>query len=419
MKYRLLSKFNLGLLVMAGLFFFLPISTGVASIFLVLSIICAVSLILFGTYDLVDRAYLFKFPFLAFLIFFVILSVSAIFTSVSWRDSISVLNKYLEIALIPLLAFFIAYYDKLRRRCLNGFAVALFITLIISYLRYFDVYILNFEQVSGYLPKLGGLDNPTVFKWHITHNFFMAFAVLFWGYRAVQCFSKRNIWFYIQVLLMVAALLNVLLLVQGRIGYIVLLCGIVYFLIHRLRYRGMIYGFLFTGLFATLLISFPNNFYHRLAVGFSEIYSWSSSEASFTSMGLRLEFIYHSLKLISKNWFFGVGLGNFAQVYGDHVAVLGLTHSVNPHNQYILFLVETGMVGLVAFLVLNYVCWQSSARLSDFWKHATRIILLSYGVANLFNSFLFDFSESLFFSLFIALSFSELIKFKKSAAQEN
>ena len=201
--------------------------------------------------------------------------------------------------------------------------------------------------------------------------------------------------------------------------YIVLLCGIIYFFINRFQYRGIIYGFLFTGLFATLLISFPNNFYDRLALGFSEINAWTPNEASQTSMGLRLEFIYHSLQLISGDWLFGVGIGNFGQAYADYAAGLGLPKSANPHNQYILFLVETGVIGLIAFLALNYVCWQSSARLSDFWRHATRIVLLSYGVANLFNSFLFDFSESLFFSLFMALAFSELIKFRASATQEN
>jgi hypothetical protein len=45
--------------------------------------------------------------------------------------------------------------------------------------------------------------------------------------------------------------------------------------------------------------------------------------------------------------------------------------------------------------------------------HATRIVLLTYGFANLFNSFLFDFSESLFFSAFMALAFSELLCEKK------
>jgi O-antigen ligase len=91
----------------------------------------------------------------------------------------------------------------------------------------------------------------------------------------------------------------------------------------------------------------------------------------------------------------------------------GFVQSENPHNQYILFLVETGLIGLGAFLYLNYICWNFSRHLSQFWMHATRIVLLSYGVANLFNSFLFDFAESLFFSAFMALAFSELLREKK------
>ena len=98
----------------------------------------------------------------------------------------------------------------MREHCLNALVAALFITLAVSYLRYFDVFVLNLELVQTYLPRLGGLGNPTVFKWHITHNFFMSFAVLFWGYRVVQYLSKRNIWFYAYVLLMTAALINVL-----------------------------------------------------------------------------------------------------------------------------------------------------------------------------------------------------------------
>jgi O-antigen ligase len=148
-------------------------------------------------------------------------------------------------------------------------------------------------------------------------------------------------------------------------------------------------------------------------LGLAELLNWNSSIPSGTSMGLRAEFIYQSFRIASEHLFFGVGVGNFGHAYAAQIFGSGMVQSENPHNQYILFLVETGLIGLSAFLYLNYICWKLSKHLSLFWMHATRIVLLSYGVANLFNSFLFDFSESLFFSAFMALAFSELLREKK------
>lgn len=414
MKYRQQSKINFGLPIMGGLFFFLPISTGATNIFIGLIIIYAVCLNLINRREIVDWAYLTTLPFLAFLIFFITLSLLAIFSSISWHESFVSLKSYLEILLMPFLAFVVIRYKKLRDQCFNGLMTSLFIILTISYLRYFDLYLLNLAQIKSYLPKMGGLDNPTVFKWHITHNFFMAFAALFWSYRTVNIANKKSILFYFYLFLTIAALFNILFMIKGRTGYIVVVVGILYFFIHRFGYRGIIFGLLVMGSLGGFLYLFSPNFYQRITLGFLEMYSWNPNEANRTSMGLRLEFIYHSIQIVSNNLLFGFGPGSFGQVYGEYATNLGLTKSANPHNQYILFLVETGLLGLITFLVLNYVCWQSSAKLSDFWKHATRIVLLSYGVANLFNSFLFDFSESLFFSAFMALAFSELIKVSKN-----
>jgi O-antigen ligase len=201
-------------------------------------------------------------------------------------------------------------------------------------------------------------------------------------------------------------------MVQGRTGYLVLFCGIIYLFTIRFKRSGFLYGSAAVVLLILFLSFNPIHFNNRIIMGFSEILSWSPTQPSESSIGLRAEFIYNSFHIIYSNWLFGVGLGNISQAYGEYAGSFGFKGSSNPHNQYILFLVEAGLFGLIAFLALNYVCWKSSAKLSYFWKHATRIVLLSYGVANLFNSFLFDFSESLFFSLFMALAFSELIKLK-------
>lgn len=72
---------------------------------------------------------------------------------------------------------------------------------------------------------LGGLNpqNPTVFKLQITQNVFMAFAALIWLTRA---FGQSGVlrWCYGAWVLLATA--NVLLMVQGRTGYVALLVGV-------------------------------------------------------------------------------------------------------------------------------------------------------------------------------------------------
>jgi O-antigen ligase len=282
-------------------------------------------------------------------------------------------------------------------------------------------YILIFENTlflkylnnGAYLNKLGNVTNPTVFKLHITHNFFMAFACLLWGYFSIYLWSRQRFFAIISVLFFLFSLINVFFMVQGRTGYLVIFFAALYLLIHRYGLKGFLYGLFASVLFGLALFYSADNFHNRIVLGASEALNWNQATPSSSSVGLRIEFFWQSLVLSLDHLIFGVGVGNFKYAYAQHVSGLGMIATINPHNQYILILVEMGIVGLCSFLYLNYLCWASANQLNSFWKHSTRIVILCYGVANLFNSFLFDFSESLFFSAFMALAFSQLIH-KKS-----
>jgi O-antigen ligase len=193
----------------------------------------------------------------------------------------------------------------------------------------------------------------------------------------------------------------------------VIFSALLYAFVARYKLKGFLFGAVILCVASFFLYGFSINFKNRIDLGILELLNWSSTSPSDTSIGLRLEFIYQSLKIIGEHLFFGVGVGNFGSAYSASTLGLGMAQSVNPHNQYVLFLVETGLIGFSAFLYLNFICWKCAGQLSLFWMHATRIVILSYGVTNLFNSFLFDFSERLFFSGFMALAFSELLQKKK------
>ncbi len=395
------------------LFFFLPISTAGSNIALALSVFISLFFLSLNRKDN-KFTYFKKQPFLIYSLFFCYLLVSFLLADASGLTISDGFLKYQEIIFMPLLAVFISNQKNLPCFTVRAFLIAMGLTLFLSYLRGFaDITLFKYLNIATLLPKLGNESNPTIFKWQITHNFFMAFATLLWGYFAFYFWQTNRILATCFGFICFLGLFNVFFMIQGRTGYLVVFSTLLYFFIDKYKVKGIFFGVTVLSFAFLFLYNFSDNFYSRVHFGFAELLNWNSITPSNTSIGLRVEFIYQSLKIASEHLFFGVGVGNFGQAYAAHALGSGFMQSENPHNQYILFLVETGLIGLFAYFYLNYVCWKYSMQLSPFWMHATRIVLLSYGLANLFNSFLFDFSESLFFSAFMALAFSELMRDKK------
>lgn len=402
------------LLLVAGLFFSLPISTASTNIFFISLFLISVGHFLQDAifkknfiYDLFSMSEV-----ASFLGFFFFIFVISLMVSKNYGQTLHGISKYFEILTVPFIALYI-YKSKLnRQKAVLAFSLAMILTLILSYAIYFDVTFLKLYFIKDNFARMGLANNPTVFKLHITQNFFMAMAVLVWGAGFFQNYSinKWSSLFYLVMCLL--GLFNVFFMVQGRTGYLVILVAMIYFMLDKYKYRGLMYASLLFGLAVVLMTYVPSTLQSRLNQGLNEILFWNSSQASATSMGMRLEFISNSIGLAVNNLFWGTGVGSFPEVYSNFIAGKGMVESSNPHNQYMLYLVEIGLFGLVGFIGFNYICWRMSMQLSTFWKHATRIVLLSYGVANIFNSFLFDFAESLFFSVFMALAFSELLSKK-------
>lgn len=402
----------LGIISIPLFFFMLPISTAGANIAFYASVFFVFIYCSFSP-DGEKIIGLKRQPFLTFFLFFCLVFLSVLLAADLSKGSPTKWFGYREIFLMPVLSLLVATRQNINRLALNGFLIAMGLTLLLSYCRsLFNVPSFDFFWIEALFPKLGDQANPTIFKWQITHNFFMAFAVLFWSYLAT-CFwqSRRSLSICLGFLSMLG-LINIFFMVQGRTGYLAIFSALLYAFVARYKLKGFLFGAVIVCVASLFLYGFSINFKNRIDLGIFEVLNWSSTSPSNSSIGLRLEFIYQSLKIISEHLFFGVGVGNFGSAYGTSTLDLGMAQSVNPHNQYVLFLVETGLIGLGAFLYLNFICWKCAGQLSLFWMHATRIVILSYGVANLFNSFLFDFSERLFFSGFMALAFSELLQKK-------
>ena len=75
-----------------------------------------------------------------------------------------------------------------------------------------------------------------------------------------------------------------------------------------------------------------------------------------TPVGLRINFTINSWEIIKQNPIIGIGTGDFPTEYKKINLINSpeLINTSNPHNMYILVLVQLGIVGLLSMLSIFY-----------------------------------------------------------------
>ncbi|MGF6189725.1 O-antigen ligase family protein [Serratia sp. 2723] len=300
-------------------------------------------------------------------------------------------GKYQKLLYVLPLALFFLSDSRLITRFISGFLLANAVILAIS-----------LTSGIGHV-TLGGLDpqNPTVFKLQITQNVFMAFAALIWLSRAFAQSGVRR-WCYGTWVLLATA--NVLLMVQGRTGYVALLVGVGLWLLLTLP-RWQRLGVLTCGLLlAIMLIFIPNRATDRLTLGLVEVRNCvlapanQAYQACDNSMGQRTAFVRESLRLIKQAPLLGNGAGSFW--YGNAQTGYGVH---NPHNEYLLETVQNGLLGLALFLGWMWCCFLAAWRQPTACRNLLVAVLGSYLACHLFNSFLLDSAEGHLFMVLAAV----------------
>ncbi|WP_145529403.1 O-antigen polysaccharide ligase WaaL-ps [Yersinia alsatica] len=320
---------------------------------------------------------------------FALLALSLLFHHNSYGpDMVGKDKKFLYV--LPLALFFINQPRLIKLFCigfLTANAVALVGTLAVGVL---------------HIP-IGHVDptNPTIFKLQITQNFFMALAATLWLALAVKSQGWKR-WGY--GLLVVAASYSILFLVLGRTGYVALVVGLGVWLFFSLgnRQRGLLVV-LGAIAFAALLF-IPNKATQRITQGVDEIKVCMAAsadnvnDACRTSMGQRSAFAIEAVRLIKESPILGHGAGGF---YYENPEI---NYKINnPHNQYLLETIQSGVVGLIIFLAWIVCCYRVIWQQTPALRNILLAILTSYMACNFFNSFLLDSSEGHLFMTFVAI----------------
>lgn len=387
---------RLGQYAVIALAFAIPLSTALSSVFLVLVLFCWLA---GGNYK--EKLSLFiKNPIaLAALLLFAWLVISLAWANSFDQDQIKFLRKYSNLLMVTIFIWFLLN-PVIRSRALFAFAISMLLTLILSY-----------AAAAELLPSFSWLraipGNAVVFRLHITHNLFMALAALLFGVFAVEAgLSGRRFFAAAWAIACVLALINVVLMVQGRTGYVVLAAFIALVFGMRAGWKGIAVGCLAVCLSAFVIYELSDSTRQRVNLALTALSQWQPDKpvTDGNSIGHRMEFFTNSLALIDKRPLLGSGLGSFPSEYKQYVQGTGRDFTDNPHNDALLLAVQAGIPSVLLFLYLLI-------RLGLGAKHnpSLRIRVLApalalwMGVGGIFNALLIDHAESLLFAVLLGL----------------
>lgn len=328
--------------------------------------------------------------------------------SLLWQQNaygLEMVAKYRKLLYVLPLALFFLLSPRLIDDFIKGFLLANAVILVMSLL--IAVFHLPF---GSYNPL-----NPTVFKLHITQNFFMALAALFW-FKNIFLYQGIKRWAY--AFLFAVALYNVLFMLLGRTGYVALIVAIAVWTKLSLPFRKQLMVATCTAFLACIFIMVPNRGHDRLQLGMQEMEECSAAAVEemklscHSSMGLRKAFLLQSWQFIKQAPLFGHGAGGFFYT----IPTVGYKVN-NPHNEYLLQTVQSGLIGLMLFLGWMLSIFRAAWQQSSTIKNLFIALFSSYMICNLFNSFLLDSSEGNFFIIVTAILASYSM-YSKTAAFE-
>ncbi len=320
------------------------------------------------------------------IVLFVLYVLGTLYSTASWHDRLKYLLKYEKLLLIPLIVSVLSL-SRVRAYAINAFLISSIIVLLASYFKWLGL--IPHEDIGqGYF----------IFKGRIAHGIFMAFVAYLMMARATKSTGfKRILW----ITLVILAGFNIVFLVNGRTGQIILLALIVWFTFEFWNLKAIKYwlGLILIGF--TLQQMLPIELHSRLLDTQQELAAHQSNGVQ-TSAGQRMEMYKTTISLIKKHLLFGGGTGSIAIEYEIEAKKnnLSMNNVPNPHNQFLLTTQELGIIGLIVLVLMWVLSWRESYKISNSQDGVVfRGLILTMTIGCLFNSLLMDASEGKFFCI--------------------
>jgi O-antigen ligase len=323
------------------------------------------------------------------LLLFGLLSLGTLQSDPTHEAAIVHLRKYLDLLYIPVFIF-LFQDSKMRWRGIQGVAFSLVLVLVLSYL-------VKFGLTQGLPSFQNNPEYPVVFKERVTHNILMAYAVYLFAWLALSAPSQRLAWSW--AIMALLASVNIVAMVPGATGYVILAVLVLFLAYRNLRWRGIIMASIALFFSIAVLIAVSNPFQQRIDRIAHEVKAWRVDQPAQSSPALRLEFYRTTLSIIADHPVIGVGTGGFAQAYAEKVKDTGRTQTQNPHNEFLLMWAQLGIAGLIALVWLFCRQWRLAAHLpTRLERELAYGLIITMVIGCMLNSLLLDHTEGLFYA---------------------
>jgi len=332
----------------------------------------------------------------ASLLLFLIFVLGMLYTPVSFGEAGKMLKKYRELLyLIVLIPFLCTEKHRTWAQCAFGLSVV--VTLIASF------YTFYFPPESLDKALMG-----QAFKDRINHSFLLAaFAFGLMTYAFAHKNNKRFVMGLSAIFVLATA--DLFFIVNGRTGYVLFYLLFIVFLAQQFKWRFTVYGLLVLLILNFGLISVPGPYQKRAYETVVNTLKYFKKGNSETSVGQRLEFMITSSQLLAERPVFGHGTGSFKSQYAALAEAKGLKlKTANPHSEYLMTGVQTGLVGIGFLLYFIFCQFKYSFRLSPLNKNLALGLAAITAVGCMGNSILLDHTPGVFVIYFSAVYFSAL-----------
>jgi O-antigen ligase len=273
------------------------------------------------------------------------------FVSLLWTENVVETLGYIRRYwyLLPILVFATTLKKEYLSKVLSAFILGMFISEIISYGIFFELW-----QVNCATPE-----NPSPFMHHIEYSIFLAFTALV---LLSRIFNHGDMKYKLLYAFFFITISGNLFLTAGRTGQFAFVLGL--FVLALVSFKNKFKAFSISFVLAALILGIAFNvsttFHDRVITGKENLVSVIDNKDYCTSWGGRVGAWIISKDIITEHPLLGMGvvdnMKEFHKIIDTKYPEMNCMHEsfMHVHNQYFQIFTQLGLLGLLIFLSIFY-----------------------------------------------------------------